>query len=125
MNENGVILFDNRMLDLTFEPFPLNETLIAPYWADVDTTSAGSIWYRETNETEILDRARREIQSAFFDANQQIVNTTHLFIVTWDEVGYFSLGLNQVPALELKIDFNWNTITIVSSSGSTNLHAAP
>ena len=100
MNENGVISFDNSMPQLTFEPFPLNESLIAPFWADVAITATGSIWYRETNETEILDRARREIQSAFFIANQQTVNITHLFIATWDDVGYFTFQFNrdQVPA---------------------------
>lgn len=97
MSEDGVISLNASVPPLTFEPFPLNEALIAPYWADADTRTGGYISYRETNETELLDRARMEIQSAFSNANQQTSNITHLFIATWDAVGYFELNRDKVP----------------------------
>ena len=97
VGENGVISLNASVPQLTFEPFPLNETLIAPYWADADTRDSGNVWYRETNDTELLDRARMEIQSAFSNANQQTSNITHLFIATWDAVGYFELNRDKVP----------------------------
>ena len=49
----------------TSEPFPLNATddrmIIAPYWADTDIRLTGEVWYRETSESSLLARARREI----------------------------------------------------------------
>jgi hypothetical protein len=100
VGENGVISLNASVPQLTFELFPLNEALIAPYWADADTRDSGIVWYRETNDTELLDRARMEIQSAFSNANQQTSNITHLFIATWDAVGYFELNRDKANTFQ-------------------------
>ena len=69
------------------KPSPLSGDLqlIAPYWADVDTRGTGSVWYRQTTDTQLLARARDEIRAAFI--NQGSFNPTSLFIATWDHVG--------------------------------------
>ena len=61
--------------------------VIAPYWADVDTTGTGVVWFRETSNASLLNRVRRDIQDAF--VNQRFFEPTTLFIATWDHVGYF------------------------------------
>ena len=60
---------------------------IAPYWANVDLTVTGQIFYRQTNDTALLARSTREIQAAF--PSSQDINITNLFVVTWYGVGYY------------------------------------
>ena len=68
--------------------------ILVPYWADADTRPAGggTVYYRETTNTALLDRASTEIQNAFglnFSA-------TYLFIATWDAIGYYSNHIDKV-----------------------------
>ena len=96
VNNNGDISFTTPVSTFTPEAFPLsgNLQLIAPYWADVDTRGTGSVWYRETTDTQLLARARDEIRAAFI--NQASFNPTSLFIATWDHVGYYSRRTDKV-----------------------------
>jgi len=74
---------------------PLNNIqFITPFWADVDLTGTGQVYYRQTNNSALLNRANYEIQAAF--PLSQNVNITNLLIVTWDSVGYFSARTDKV-----------------------------
>ena len=77
-------------------PFPIAVPLIAPYWADVDTTSenGGTVWYRETTSQADRNRAQSEIRAIFMDASQFVPSL--VFIATWDHVGYFPDGTDLV-----------------------------
>ena len=69
--------------------FPITDVLIAPFWADADTTDGsgtGHVYYRSTINQTLLDRATAIITTSFADAN---FVTEHLYIVTWFEVGYY------------------------------------
>ena len=67
---------------------------IAPYWADTDLRGTGQVYYRQTTDPVLLARATNEIQRAFpLSRNVFVIN---LVIVTWDAVGYFSLGTDKV-----------------------------
>ena len=96
VNNNGDISFTARVSQFTPESFPLSGdlALIAPYWADVDTTGTGTVWYRETADAELLARARNTIQSAF--NNQDSFSPTYIFIATWDHVGYYNSHTDKV-----------------------------
>ena len=76
--------------------FPIsgNERIIAPYWADADTTGIGQILYRQTKNPALLARATDEIRAAF--PTSQNENLTSLLIVTWDSVGYYNRGTDKV-----------------------------
>ena len=71
-----------------------NITFVAPYWADVDLTGTGQVFYRQTNDTAIVARSTREIQSAF--PFSQDTNITNVFIVTWYGVGYYRKQTDRV-----------------------------
>jgi len=62
--------------------------LIAPYWADADTrgNGSGTVFYRETTNPTLLQRASREIQ----DGLSMSFSPSHLFIATWDSIGYYN-----------------------------------
>ena len=74
--------------------------IIAPYWADVDTSGSdtdrepGSVWYRETVNAELLQKAKQSISSAFVNYDNFV--PTYLFIATWDHVGYFNEHTDKV-----------------------------
>jgi hypothetical protein len=58
--------------------------MIAAYWADVDTTNLGTVYYRETKDSAYLEAARDEIRAVYGGT----FTPTILFIATWDQVGY-------------------------------------
>ena len=80
----------------TPDSFPLDNSqeLIAPYWADVDTRGTGIIWYRDTTDPDLLERADSEIRQAFPTLLRY--ESEFLFIATWDHVGYYKERTNKV-----------------------------
>ena len=68
--------------------------MLVPYWADADTRPAGggTVYYRETTNSTLLDRASMEIQNAFTSN----FYPTHLFIATWDAVGFYPNRIDKV-----------------------------
>ena len=96
MNTNGIISLDNWFTAYFAEPFPLNDTVkvIAPYWADVDTTGTGQIFYRQSTDPSLLARASSDIKAAYPLLQNDVI--THLFIATWDAVGSYYGGTDQV-----------------------------
>lgn len=65
-------------------PFSGDCPMIAVYWADVDTTYSGMVYYRETKDSVLLDAAGSEIRTVYGGR----FAPTSLFIATWDSVGY-------------------------------------
>ena len=55
------------------------------------------MFYRETQDPRLLDRARNEIQMAFLGKQFQPVL---LFIATWDRVGYFNKHTEKVNTFQ-------------------------
>lgn len=70
------------------EPFPLlsNSTLIAPFWDDINTELAGDVYYRLSEDEELLSTVGYNIDVVFAVRFQP----TLAFIVTWDRVAEFS-----------------------------------
>ena len=85
-----MVSFGQPFYTFTPRPFPLNAgiQLVAPYWADADTRAIGTVYFRETNDREILNRAENDIRT--FTNNQTNFVPSLVFIATWDGVGYYS-----------------------------------
>lgn len=100
---NGAIFF-GQGTDTSYvsnqNQFPLGggRRFLAPFWADVDTTVAGNVWYRQSSTQALLDRANMEIRNAF--PLQPTFTATDLFIVTWDQVGFFDRRSGRVSMLD-------------------------
>jgi len=60
---------------------------IAPYWADADISRSGEVFYRQTTDPTLLQRATDEIRAVFTVQKDVIMKT--LLIVTWYRTGYF------------------------------------
>ena len=84
-----MIFFDNPLSSTIPTTLPISgRDFVAPYWAHVDTSVTGQVYYRYTTDVGLLARATSEIRAAF----PEYQNTTmkSLVITTWYRVGYFS-----------------------------------
>ena len=90
VDTNGAISFLMPVGQYTPNAFPLDEgsRLVAPFWADIDTTvNHGRVYHRQTTNADILERASRDIRGAF--VNQPRFYTTWAFVSTWYQVTYY------------------------------------
>ena len=72
------------MSDFDYDP---STKYIAPYWADADIRRGGEVFYRQTTDPTLLQRATDEIRAAF--TIQSDVTMKNLLIVTWYRTGYY------------------------------------
>ena len=86
LNNNGDLSFNNSFSSYTPQPFPISTPLIAPFWTDLYTGYFGSLWYRVTTDSDIIERIREEVASAFPELTT--FSATEVLIATWDHVGY-------------------------------------
>ena len=87
--------------------------MVAPFWADVDTSSNGNVWFQECNDPETLNRASAQINDAF--PLQTPFTADDTFIVTWDILTNAQLRyvrLYCIFLLSIKYD-NFSTIIYV------------
>lgn len=101
VNNNGVISFNVQVSQFTPEAFPLSDSrsFIAPLWADVHNGIRGDVYYRETTEPELLERATLDVRKHF--KNMPGFTATWVFIATWHQVTFY--GGSQTTPVEFKI----------------------
>ena len=96
VNTNGVLSFDQPFQVPIPQPFPFNSIKkISPFWANIDTSRNGRIYYRNTTDVTLLRRAQFRLQDIFPSAGG--FSPRYLFIATWD--GVSELGLAGDPSL--------------------------
>ncbi|GCC20590.1 hypothetical protein chiPu_0019153 [Chiloscyllium punctatum] len=96
VNNNGVISFNVQVSQFTPEAFPLSDgrSFIAPFWADVHNGIKGNVYYRESTDPSILQRATKDIRKNFKDQNS--FSATWVFIATWYKVTFYG-GSSTTP----------------------------
>ena len=77
-------------------PSVLCVPLLSVFWSDVDTSQedGGVVWYRQTTDTILRQKALADIQRAY----PAVSSIDYLFIATWDHVRYYSSSINKVTA---------------------------
>ena len=92
---NGILSFNSPFNEFWMpQRLSLSDVpLIAPFW--VGFISSGNIFYRQTNGTTLLQRARDQLQELFPSSGN--FTPTTLFIATWDRVIGYEAG-SQVSA---------------------------
>ncbi len=88
INSQGVLSFGNFVLEAEPQPFPGSVPVIAPYWDMVDLKRGGSVYYRTSNEPDLLQQAQDDVLSQFPDLEGFFVPTS-VFVATWLEVQEF------------------------------------
>ena len=62
--------------------------MIAPYWADVDTRNGGQVFYRQSTNVELFQRATNDVRR-FFRGQFPSFQASWVFIATWQNVSRF------------------------------------
>ncbi|KAK6191563.1 hypothetical protein SNE40_003218 [Patella caerulea] len=102
VNVNGHLSFETDLPDYRATlVLPIGFKIIAVYLSDVDTRSAGSVFYRETNEVALLQRAALDVQAHF--TGQEAFEPKSLFIVTWHKVGAYKQTSDKLNSFQVVI----------------------
>ena len=109
VNNNGNVTFDQSLSQFTPDDLTSTSTnIIAPFFADVDTRGTGTVTYGQTT-----------------------LDGRAAFVVTWDEVGYFSQATDRLNTFQLvlidrsdtgagnfDIEFNYDQIQFETGDAS-------
>ena len=92
--DNGYISFGVDYQNYVPTPFPISQTIIAPFWADTYTSCGGlgDVYYRETSANSILADVSNDIQSSLSLSSDFYPSS--VVIATWHQVGYYDCRLN-------------------------------
>ena len=122
MNINGIISFGPPITLITLlipRRFPLNNfqyiPVIAPFWQFVDFRRSGNIFFRQTSNATLLQRARDQLQELFPSSGN--FTPTMLFIATWDRVPPYSGGSEELQVSA----YNLLLVTITTHCNNTIL----
>ncbi|XP_056187494.1 sushi, nidogen and EGF-like domain-containing protein 1 [Falco biarmicus] len=101
VNNNGVVSFGTGVPEFTPEPFPLpgHRPFVAPYWADVDTRLGGDVFYRQSQEPELLARLTRDLTPAV-TSSDPTPKPTWAFVATWYRVSFFGAASKKVNTFQ-------------------------
>ncbi|KAM6258362.1 sushi, nidogen and EGF-like domain-containing protein 1 isoform 4-T4 [Porphyrio hochstetteri] len=129
VNNNGIISFLKEVSQFTPVAFPISKDrrVVAAFWADVDNRRAGDVYYRESTEQPILERASRDIAQYFPEFPG--FSAQWVFVATWYRVTFFG-GSSFSPVNTFQIVlitdgklsftiFNYESIT-----WTTGMHAS-
>ncbi len=119
VNNNGNLTFGGALETYTAEPLNSAElTVIAPFWADVDTRDNGSgiLKYGTGTVNDRLAFGATWIDVGYFDSKVDKLNSFQVILIDRSdlEVGYFDIELNYRQ-------IQWETGDAVSSGGSNGL----
>ncbi|KAF7242289.1 IgGFc-binding protein [Varanus komodoensis] len=98
VNNNDVVSFGKFISQFTPDPIPLldGQAFVALFWADVDNHITGEVYYRQSQNEELLQRVAVGISAYFPDGN---FTATWAFVATWDQVAFSG-------SLSSKVGFN-------------------
>ena len=102
MNTNVIISFLAAVYQHSPDPFPLSDQrrIIAPFWADVNTNNGGTISYRQTTDSVLLQRATDDVRRAFLDHTE--FRATWIFTATWDRVAFYGASASGKSKVKAK-----------------------
>ena len=92
VNYNGVLsLGTESFTEYYARPFPFQSLpLIAPFWDDIDFLLWNGLYYRQTNDSDLLQYFYNyTLLLNKGDSKSDDHYPTHLFIATWDEAPHF------------------------------------
>ncbi|XP_063376087.1 nidogen [Cydia fagiglandana] len=106
VNNHGILSFRADISSFMNAEFPLPYPSIAAFYSNVDTSTSGAVYYRESNENRVLAKATESVQNNFHDFYD--FQPTSVFIVTWADVSYTGALGNQKNTYQAAIISNGN-----------------
>ncbi|XP_043935288.1 alpha-tectorin-like [Protopterus annectens] len=138
VNNNGVVSFQAPVSQYTPNAFPLSDgrAFVAPFWADVDNSLYGSVYYRESVNAELLHRTTAEVNRYFPELQ---FTTTWVFVATWDQVAFFGSLSSKANTFQAALitdgilsfiilnygDIKWTTGTASGGNSTAGLGGVP
>ncbi|KAL1489768.1 hypothetical protein ABEB36_013702 [Hypothenemus hampei] len=104
VNSNGFLSFQTEIPQFINIEFPLDYPIIAPFYSNVDTTSAGTISFYETQDPALLNRATENVHENFLDSVD--FQTQSIFIATWNGVGYYNNKADKLNTYQVVLITN-------------------
>lgn len=102
INLNGIISFDTELPDYRSNLIiPFDYKVISPFFADVDITLSGNVYYRETQDPSLLNKVAQDIQKAF--PQRYDFRPRSLLIATWDSVAAFESQFEPTNTFQVLI----------------------
>ena len=102
INNNGNVSFVNSYFTFSSTPFPdASYIMVAPFWADVETTTAGQVWYKVTPTALYVDW----VGVGYFNDHSDKLNTFQLIITDGNDP-VIGIGKNTSFCYE---DMQWTT----------------
>ena len=93
-----MLSFEDSFISHNPQAFPLSSPpLVAPFWHDFNPGVGGNIYYRQTNDSQLLQLYHTRLSTALATKDLDNFFPTLLFIATWDQVAQY-LGSAQVNA---------------------------
>lgn len=100
VNTNGHLSFDSDVPAYRSHiAMPLGAYIVAAFFADIDTRGIGRVYYRNTSDQAVLERAAADVQIHF--SGYETFMPKSLFIATWDRVGYYEENADKVNTFQI------------------------
>jgi nidogen (entactin) len=106
VNTNGLLSFITDVPTFINIEFPIGYPVIAPFYANADTSKAGTVYYRETQDAYMLVKAEEDLKLCF--PQHYHFQPTDLFIATWSDVGYHKAGSDKMNTFQAIVASNGN-----------------
>ena len=94
INTDGTCSFTEEFTEKIPATFPLTTEkphappVAALFWADHDLSLGnGKIWFRASNDQELLDRATQDVAEQFASCAKNFA-ATYVYIITWENVTF-------------------------------------
>jgi hypothetical protein len=106
VNYNGVLSFGTESFTAYYAvPFPFRSPpLIAPFWDDIEDFFWNGLYYRQTNDSDLLQLFYNYtllLNNGDSKLESDDYYPTHLFIATWDEAPRFTYYFSFDPGVEV------------------------
>ncbi|XP_069053640.1 sushi, nidogen and EGF-like domain-containing protein 1 isoform X2 [Lepisosteus oculatus] len=129
VNNNGLVSFLREVSQFTPVAFPIagDRRVVAPFWADVDNRRAGQVFYRESKDPAILQRATADARRYFPEFPS--FTTSWVLIATWHQVTFFG-GSSFTPVNTFQVvlitdgELSFTILQYENITWTTGLHAS-
>ncbi|XP_035915634.1 nidogen [Anopheles stephensi] len=104
INTNGILSFGGELVGFLNLPFPLGNPLIAPFYANVDTTlpnDTATIVYFKSRNPALLHHTTMLVHTSF--SNHVDFEAEQVFVATWEHVGHFALKNDVLNSFQVAI----------------------
>ncbi|KAJ7993401.1 hypothetical protein DPEC_G00272060 [Dallia pectoralis] len=129
VNNNGLVSFLREVSQFTPVAFPIagDRRVVAPFWADVDNRRAGQVFYRESKDPAVLQRATDDVRRYFSEFPE--FSATWILISTWHRVTFFG-GSDFTPVNTFQVilitngELSFTVFQYHNISWTTGMHAS-